>query len=172
MATVYLGVLLLVLFFSGLIAWSKESEKNQDKWPRLSPTQRLEIVKQISPFNAAPGLFICAKEADDCVGLAVDLCDVVAGATNGRNVPIANMRHAVPSGIVITALPEDQRGLAIKAALQSVAGIKTHLEVPQDGIFSIFIVWSAKTPRPSSSAVEEAVLVVKSVQDRVRHNAA
>ena len=32
--------------------------------------------------------------------------------------------------------------------------------------------WSAKTPRPSSSAVEEAVLVVKSVQDRERHNAA
>jgi hypothetical protein len=34
------------------------------------------------------------------------------------------------------------------------------------------VVWSAKTPRQSSSAVEETVLVVKSVQDGVRHYAA
>jgi hypothetical protein len=33
-------------------------------------------------------------------------------------------------------------------------------------------VWSAKTPGRSSSAVQEAVLVVKSVQDGVPHHAA
>jgi hypothetical protein len=32
--------------------------------------------------------------------------------------------------------------------------------------------WSAKTPRQSSSTVQEAVLVVKSVQDGVHHHAA
>jgi hypothetical protein len=38
--------------------------------------------------------------------------------------------------------------------------------------FGVDEVWSAKTPRPSSSTVQEAVLVVKPVQDGVHHHAA
>src|SRR5216683_5612973 len=129
MLTLELSVVVLVLFFSGFVAWSKERLQNQDKWPRLSPSQRLEIAKHISPFDAAPGIFICAKDANDCFGLAVDLCDVVSTATSGHSVPIPNTRQAVPSGIVITVRPEDRRGSAIQAALRAAAGIKVHLEI-------------------------------------------
>ncbi|SRR6266851_4824387 len=139
MLALELGIIVLVLFISGFVAWGKEREKNHDRWPRLSPNQRIEIVKKIRPFNAAPGLFVCAKDADDCFGLAVDLCDVVSSATNGRFIPIPKTRQGVPSGIVITVRPEDRRGPAIQAALKAVAGIKAHLEIAQDEMFAVFI---------------------------------
>jgi hypothetical protein len=139
MAALYLLIFLIVLTCSGYTAWSKEFAKTQDKWPRLGLSAREAIIEQLLPFNVAPEPLITAHDCDDCCALGVDLCAVIGDATKGRFRPYLNKSDMVPSGIVIAIRQNDQRGIALKKALASVAGIEAELRETELTAFAINI---------------------------------
>lgn len=141
-----LVALLAIVFWSGYVAWDKERSKNKDKWPRIGTSQRIAIANALTPFETErqtepeirpfqteretnDEISIFSYAGDDSAMLAVDLCDVVARATNGRVVPEPQQYpFPLPSGLRIDAPTDDARGLLLKKALEKELKIEVHLE--------------------------------------------
>lgn len=134
-----LAALLVVLFISGLTAWDKERIKNIDRWPRLSPAQRVAMADALKPFFPEPQIVVYT-DGDEPAEFAVDVCDVLGRASNGLgNFEPEQYSYPLASGLRIDAPTDDARAPLIKSVLERYAGITAHVERRSRVGFQIFI---------------------------------
>lgn len=160
MAAIYLGILLVVLFFSGYVTWDKEREKNQGKWPHLSSQQINKLTERLrsAPVPTGPVigghaiprmrlLMIHRNQSPDCDDLAAQIHDAAVAA--GWASMFMYSDRPWPPGITIAVLlgNENETAKILEDALKSV-GVSATISTSNDIQPRILI---GSKPRLSSS---------------------
>jgi hypothetical protein len=118
------GIVLLVLFFSGMTAWSREHEKSQDKWPHLDARQ-IERISNSLTLNVRLPISIHSNDSSDCLDLSAQVHDAIRGA--GCDVGFADSSRRWSPGITIAVRLPDERALALQKALAVNIGTEVHM---------------------------------------------
>jgi hypothetical protein len=140
-AAIELAIIVVVLFISGYVAWSKETAKNENLWRGLNNQQRDALANRLRPFPVFPEISIYTNRLADCRTLAADLSDALARAGGQRGyIPHHQVvERWIPSGLVILSRPSDNRGKILQSALREVVKIDARLELDDDVPFQIQI---------------------------------
>ena len=140
MIAAYLTVLLAVLFFSGLTAWSKERDKTDDKWGGMSREKKRDFTNLLQGQPSYPGILIYNNDVPDCRTLGADLADAITDANINVPVPPSVPKTWLTSGITIHVRKGETRALVLKHAFKAVLNIDAHIdEGSPDGAPHLFI---------------------------------
>jgi hypothetical protein len=121
-----LGIVLVVLFFSGMTAWSREHEKSQDKWPHLDTRQIERISNSLTPYaNFRLPISIHSNDSPDCLDLSAQVHDAIRDG--GCDVRFEDSPRRWSPGITVAVRLPDERALALQKALAVNIGTEVHM---------------------------------------------